>query len=153
MSGQLHAPLTLPPGERAPGTHWIGGRLGPRAGLDMVSKRRILSLRRDLNSDRLARSQPLCRLSYPGFSVETWCPINSMEQRPSWEIDGRSASQGIPLVLCNPKFRHHIHKSPPLVPSWIQSTPSYPIYKTYFNIILQSTARFPKWFRLFKFSY
>jgi hypothetical protein len=25
VSGQLHAPTALPPGERASGTHWIGG--------------------------------------------------------------------------------------------------------------------------------
>jgi len=30
VSGQLHAP--------APGTHWIGGCVGPRAGLDGVVK-------------------------------------------------------------------------------------------------------------------
>jgi hypothetical protein len=31
--GQLHAPAALPPGNR-PGTHCIGGWVGPRAGLD-----------------------------------------------------------------------------------------------------------------------
>jgi hypothetical protein len=34
VSGQLHALAALPPGERAPGTHWIRGWVGPRAGLD-----------------------------------------------------------------------------------------------------------------------
>jgi hypothetical protein len=34
VSGQPHAPATLYPGERTPGTHWIGGWVGPRAGLD-----------------------------------------------------------------------------------------------------------------------
>jgi hypothetical protein len=29
--------------QRAPGTHWIGGWVGPRASLDMVVKRRIPS--------------------------------------------------------------------------------------------------------------
>jgi hypothetical protein len=29
------------PGERAPGTHWIGGWVGPRFGLDAVEKRKI----------------------------------------------------------------------------------------------------------------
>jgi hypothetical protein len=33
VSGQLHA-LTALPGERAPGTHWIGGWVGPRVSLD-----------------------------------------------------------------------------------------------------------------------
>jgi hypothetical protein len=28
VSGQLHAPVTLPPGEKVPGTHWIGGWMG-----------------------------------------------------------------------------------------------------------------------------
>jgi hypothetical protein len=32
------------PGEEAPGTHWIGGWVGPRAGLDALDKRKILPL-------------------------------------------------------------------------------------------------------------
>jgi hypothetical protein len=31
-------------GERAPGTHWIGGCVDPRAGLDDVEKRKFLTL-------------------------------------------------------------------------------------------------------------
>jgi hypothetical protein len=53
---QLHAFLTLAlyggkwsasrpgrftPGERVPGTHWIGGGVGPRAGLDAVARRKL----------------------------------------------------------------------------------------------------------------
>jgi hypothetical protein len=37
LSGQLHATAALPPGERAAVTHWIGGRMSPRAGLDTVT--------------------------------------------------------------------------------------------------------------------
>jgi len=37
--------------ERAPGTHWIGGCVGPTAGLTTVSKRKIPSPRRDSNLD------------------------------------------------------------------------------------------------------
>jgi hypothetical protein len=33
VGGQLHAPAALLPGNR-PGTHCIGGWMGPRAGLD-----------------------------------------------------------------------------------------------------------------------
>jgi hypothetical protein len=33
------------PEERAPGTHWIGGWVGPRAGLDAVETRKILHCR------------------------------------------------------------------------------------------------------------
>jgi hypothetical protein len=54
------------PGERVPGTHWIGGWVGPGAGLDTVSKRKKfpappgIELR---SSDRPARGQSLYRLS------------------------------------------------------------------------------------------
>jgi hypothetical protein len=32
------------PGERAPGTHWIGGSVALRAGLDDLEKRKFLTL-------------------------------------------------------------------------------------------------------------
>jgi len=38
VSGQLLALAPLPPGARAPGTHWIGGWIGPRAGLNMMMR-------------------------------------------------------------------------------------------------------------------
>jgi hypothetical protein len=43
-SGQFHAPAALPPGKRAPGTHWIGGWVDLRAGVDDVEKRKFLTL-------------------------------------------------------------------------------------------------------------
>jgi hypothetical protein len=55
------------PRERAPGTHWIGDWVGPRAGLD-VEKRKFLTLQglelRPLG--RPVRSQSLYRLRCPG---------------------------------------------------------------------------------------
>jgi hypothetical protein len=39
VGGQLHAPAALPPRKR-PGTHCIGGWMGPRAGLDGCEKSR-----------------------------------------------------------------------------------------------------------------
>jgi hypothetical protein len=39
VSGHLRAPAALPPGKTAPGTHWMGGWLGPRDGLDNVKKK------------------------------------------------------------------------------------------------------------------
>jgi hypothetical protein len=51
-------------GERASGTHWIGGWVDPRAGLDDLKKRKFLTLLglelRTLS--RLARSQSLTRV-------------------------------------------------------------------------------------------
>jgi hypothetical protein len=49
VSGQLHAPATLPPGKALLGTHWIGGWVGPRAVLDAVVKRKIPSHRQESN--------------------------------------------------------------------------------------------------------
>jgi len=41
VNAQLHAPIALPPRESAPGTHWIGGWVGPIAVLDTVVKLRF----------------------------------------------------------------------------------------------------------------
>jgi hypothetical protein len=34
VSGQLYALVALPTGKRPPVTHWVEGRVGPRAGMD-----------------------------------------------------------------------------------------------------------------------
>jgi hypothetical protein len=63
---QLHAPAALPPGERAPGTNWIGGWVGPRAGLDNMEERKFLTLQ-GLELQflcRPSRSQSQYRLSF-----------------------------------------------------------------------------------------
>jgi hypothetical protein len=61
-------PGRFTPEERATGTHWIGGWVGRRAGLDDVEKRKFLTIPglelRPLG--RPARSQSLYRLSYAG---------------------------------------------------------------------------------------
>jgi hypothetical protein len=41
-SGQRHAPAALYPQGKTPGTHWIGGWMGPRPGLDKEVRRKIL---------------------------------------------------------------------------------------------------------------
>jgi 2-polyprenyl-6-methoxyphenol hydroxylase-like FAD-dependent oxidoreductase len=60
-------PACFAPGERVPGTHWIGGWVGPRTGLDDMEKWKFfpppgLELR---PLGRPARSQSLYRLRYP----------------------------------------------------------------------------------------
>jgi hypothetical protein len=40
VSGQRHAPAALYSGEGAAGTHWTGGWVGPRAGLDAKARRK-----------------------------------------------------------------------------------------------------------------
>jgi hypothetical protein len=61
------------PRKRAPSTHWIGGWVGPRAGLDMVLKRKIPSPHQESNPDHPACSQSLYHLSYPGFQDPQNC--------------------------------------------------------------------------------
>jgi hypothetical protein len=54
------------PRERAPGTHWIGGWVDTRAGLENLEKRKFLTLPglEFLPLGRPASSQSLYRLSY-----------------------------------------------------------------------------------------
>jgi hypothetical protein len=64
-------PRCFTPGKRAPGTHLIGGWVGPIAGLDDVENITFLTLpgleHRPLR--RPARSQSLYQQRYPGSSV------------------------------------------------------------------------------------
>jgi hypothetical protein len=59
------APRPLYPRKR-PGTHCIGGWVGPRAGLDGCGKSYPYGIR---SSDRPARCESLYRLSYPGANI------------------------------------------------------------------------------------
>jgi hypothetical protein len=62
-------PGRFTPGERAAGTLWIGGWVGPRTGMDAVEKRKFFPVS-GLELQPLyrpARSQSLYRLSYPGY--------------------------------------------------------------------------------------
>jgi hypothetical protein len=61
-------PCRFTPGERATGTHWTGGWVDPRVGLDDMEKLKFLPLPGlELRSlDRRARSQSLCWLRYRG---------------------------------------------------------------------------------------
>jgi hypothetical protein len=66
VGGQWSTGIT--PGERAPGTHWIGGWVDFRTGLDDLEKRKFLTppgLELQLLC-RPARRQSLYRLRYPG---------------------------------------------------------------------------------------
>jgi hypothetical protein len=66
VSGQVHAPAALPPGERALGTHWIGGWVDPEGGLDYLEKRKFLILPELelLPLSRQAHRHALYRLRY-----------------------------------------------------------------------------------------
>jgi hypothetical protein len=61
-------PCRFTPGERSPGSHWLGCWVNPRTGLDGVEGRIFLTLPGlELQPlGRLARRQSLYRLSHPG---------------------------------------------------------------------------------------
>jgi hypothetical protein len=71
------------PGESATGTHWIGGWVGRRAGMD-VEKRTFLTLPgHELRPlARPTRSQSLYRIRYPG-SLENWSVHKFIDASPS----------------------------------------------------------------------
>jgi hypothetical protein len=52
VTSQRHAPAALYPRGKDPGTHWTGGWVDPRAGLDTEVRGKILSPRRGSNPDR-----------------------------------------------------------------------------------------------------
>jgi hypothetical protein len=69
FSGQLHAPVRFIPAERDPGTHLIGGWVGPTAGLDAVVKRK--------------KCLPCpCKESNPGEKKRQLSKINAEEMCP-----------------------------------------------------------------------
>jgi hypothetical protein len=89
VSGQL--PAALPPGKRAPGTHWIGSWVGPRTVLDAVVKRKIPSSRRETNP-RTPTVQPVaqnytdCRLIiFPQKFLFLKCGTNKFQGFFFWE--------------------------------------------------------------------
>ena len=47
------------------------------------------------------------------FNEVDTLPINSMEQRPSWQANRPSASQEMPWTSWNPQVHYRIHNSPP----------------------------------------
>jgi hypothetical protein len=52
VSGQHHAPAALYPRGKDPGTHWTGGWVGLRAGLDTEARGKNPLPRRGSNPDR-----------------------------------------------------------------------------------------------------
>jgi hypothetical protein len=73
-------PGRFTPRETNHGTHWIGGWVGPRTGLDDIDRSKILPLP-GLELQPLglpARSQSLYQLHYPGCFIFWSIPLNKM---------------------------------------------------------------------------
>jgi hypothetical protein len=66
MSGLLNAPAALPPG-KTPGIHWIGGWVGPRAGLDDMERRKPLPVAKPTALSRVQTNMNYDWLILPFF--------------------------------------------------------------------------------------
>jgi hypothetical protein len=100
-------PYRLTPGERAPDTHWIGGCVDPRTGLDDLEKWKFLpppglELR---PLSRPARSQSLYRLRYRG-SLDWRNMLDSRYER-TWNLQ----SQYFPEFAEETQSRHPLELS------------------------------------------
>jgi hypothetical protein len=81
-------------------------------------------------------------------SEANWMCTNAFELSFSREADSLSLLHAIHRILCNPKIRYHVRKSPPLVPTVSQTNPAHNLTAHFFmnhlNIVLPS---FPSCFR------
>jgi hypothetical protein len=102
-------PDRFTPGEGAPDTHWNGGWMDPRAGLEDVERRQFLTLPglelRPLG--RPARSQSLYRLRYTGstcFNTKTLHPAHRVDLCVSYGSHKKTAifsKHHQPAVFCS----------------------------------------------------
>jgi hypothetical protein len=105
VSGQRHAPAVLYPRGRTPGTHWIGGWVGPRAGLDAGARRKICPSGIEPQSpDRPARSQTLYCLSYRGSSANVkyfslWSAARNGDHFSTTILTQIAGDMGIPYTI------------------------------------------------------
>jgi hypothetical protein len=89
--------------ERAPGIHWIGGWVSPRAGLDAVVKRKMSSPCWDLNPWSSGPQPSAIPLSYPGSKDLTrgWRKLHN-EELHSRDLLGYDTVQSCGRI---PEFR------------------------------------------------
>jgi hypothetical protein len=76
--------LTSHPGGFNPGTHWIGGWVGPQVGLNAMEKRKNLYCR-DSNPGLRVRSLSAYRLSYPVKTTACVVTVVNIEVTVLWD--------------------------------------------------------------------
>jgi hypothetical protein len=140
--------------ERAPGTHWTEGWVGPRGGLDVAATRKTPFVAGNQTPAIEPVAYSLQWLRYPGTyrNKHNEHGHNSKEQNPSSEANSSTPSQEISRPLRNPKAIRARHWSLFWV-SWIHSTSYYPFSLRSISItIVPFTTMSSKCFLLFKFS-
>jgi hypothetical protein len=65
---------------------------------------------------------------------------NSMEEKPSWEANSRSASQEIPRLLWSQKVNYRVYNSPSLEPILHTVTPYEELF-LHIKLINMATVR------------
>jgi hypothetical protein len=87
-------PCRFTPRERAPGTPWIGGWLGPRAVLDAVVKRKIPSPRRE-SDPRTPIVQPVAQ-RYTDWATTAVINILVVVWNSTWKMDPKFSGTSLP---------------------------------------------------------
>jgi hypothetical protein len=90
-------PAALPAGKKAPGTHGIGGWVGPRAILDAVVKRKIPSPRRESNR-RTPIVQPVAKRYTDIYLTDinqTWRPWTAFNSDPNYQTASKCGNRTI----------------------------------------------------------
>jgi hypothetical protein len=96
-------PRTLYPQGKNPGTHWIRGWVGPRAGPDTVVKRKIPSPCRDSDPRLWSPESSTVPLSYPGSCTP---PIIKFNRNPFIVSEIKQADDWTERVTCTYKHRN-----------------------------------------------
>jgi hypothetical protein len=141
VSGQLHAPAAFPARERAPGTHWIGGCVDPRARKKYDYRwlwsrlANYVTMFRSHTSELNHNVTTTIKTSF--LRAENNKLNNPMEQSHSWEADSRSVRKF--RLLWNYEVRYRGQNSPPLNHILKQMNPVHILtpsfLKIHFNII------------------
>jgi hypothetical protein len=79
MKWSASRPARFTPRERAPSTHWVGGWVGLRSGLDAVVKRKFPAPVGTRTPDHPARSPALYHWAIPAHAVHTHTHSNTQE--------------------------------------------------------------------------
>jgi hypothetical protein len=132
VSGQRHAPAALCPEERIPDTHYTGGWVGPRAGLDTEDRGKILCPCRGSNLVRPV-VQSVVR-HYTAWATLAALRLYQLHKTRvhSWEANIHSVIQKIPNFL-KPERLLLCLKEPVTEPT--MSTPLYLVCLTFVLIL------------------
>jgi hypothetical protein len=95
------------PGERTPGTHWRGGWVGPRAGLDTEARGKILCPRLESNPDRPV-VQPVVRHYTDWANPAPTCHSGPLKSSKAVPLRHAGAKEETSIAPTHSWIRHYI---------------------------------------------